>query len=136
LPAADEFVEMNELIENNDCDIGVALRRQRDLLLQQFEEADESPMSASSTQLTQLGEDGLPIKSATTRDDLASDVFRWRLDLRVIDDCLEKLDAGWPDDAVRARWAERCAANRIRQKQAFRDRLAATAQQRKPRSES
>ena len=124
------------MIENNEVELAVALRLQREELLEQFEEADENPLSASSARLPQLGEDGMPLESTTTRDDLASDVFRWRLDLRVIDDCLEKLDAGWPDHAVRARWAERCAANRTRQKQAFRDRLAATAQQRKPRSES
>ena len=127
---------MNELIENNEGNIEIALRRQREVLLQRFEEADESPKSASSTQLPQLDEEGLPIKSVTTRDDLASDVFRWRLDLRVIDDCLEKLDTGWPEDAVRARWAERCAANQARQKQAFLDRVAAAAKQRKPQSGS
>jgi len=127
---------MNELIENNGDDMAVALRRQREVLLQRFEDADESPKSASSARLPQLGEDGLPVKSATTRDDLASDVFRWRLDLVVIDDCLEKLDAGWPDHAVRARWEERCAANQARQKQAFLDRVAAAAKQRKPQSES
>ena len=48
----------------------------------------------------------------------------------------EKLDAGWPEDAVRARWTERCAANQARQKQAFLDRVAAAAKQRKPQSES